>query len=122
MRRRALKGTTEWAEYSIILPLHPEARAAVLGVLVAGTGKTSADDLEILVDGKAFLGSSPAKEPETVLSRDHEFDGGSKIAIRGLTSGQIESLAVLGKCGDFSSIITRELREAKSTTITSCSA
>jgi hypothetical protein len=63
MERRGLKGTTEWAEYSINLPLHAEARQLFFGVLVAGTGKTWADDLEILVDGKPFWEAPRRQEP-----------------------------------------------------------
>jgi hypothetical protein len=52
MQQRQLKGTHPWAEYSIVLPLHPEANDLVFGVLVSGTGKVWADDLQLFVDGK----------------------------------------------------------------------
>ena len=99
MRRQAVKGTTDWREYSIVLPLDSEARQLLFGVAITGTGKTWADDLQLLVDGKPFW--EAPRQPETVLSRDHEFDGGSKVAIGELTSGQIEGLAVLGKVWGF---------------------
>jgi hypothetical protein len=52
MQQRQLKGTHPWAEYSIVLPLHPEANDLVFGVLISGTGKVWADDLQLFVDGK----------------------------------------------------------------------
>jgi Peptidase family S41 len=99
MRRQALKGTTDWTEYSISLLLHEEARQLTFGVAVTGTGKIWADDLQLLVDGKPFW-EAPQRQ-ETVISRDHEFDGGSKIAISELTSDQIEALTVLAKVWGF---------------------
>jgi len=52
MQQRQVKGTHGWTEYSITLPLRREARQIFFGVLVAGTGKVWADDLQLLVDGK----------------------------------------------------------------------
>ena len=52
MQQRQLKGTNDWAEYSIVLPVRREAKQLFFGVLVAGTGKAWADDLQLLVDGK----------------------------------------------------------------------
>ena len=52
MQSRQIKGTTDWTEYSIRLPLKPEASTLAFGVLSAGTGKMWADDLQLLVDGK----------------------------------------------------------------------
>src|ERR1039457_7011457 len=36
MQQRHLKGTNEWTEYSIKLPVHPDAKRLVFGVLVSG--------------------------------------------------------------------------------------
>jgi hypothetical protein len=52
MQNRQLRGTTAWTEYSISLPVHSEANKLFFGVLLAGTGKAWADDLQLLVDGK----------------------------------------------------------------------
>ena len=41
-----VKGTTPWAEYSISLPVSPEARTLVFGFLLSGPGKAWADDLQ----------------------------------------------------------------------------
>jgi C-terminal processing protease CtpA/Prc len=99
MQARQLKGTTDWKEYSITLPVHPEARQLFFGVLVAGTGKAWADELQLLVDGKPVW-DAPLR-PTTVLDRDHEFDGGSGITITALTKVQIDNLATLGKVWGF---------------------
>src|SRR5271169_31539 len=77
MEARQLKGTTTWKEYSITLHVVPEAQRLFFGVLVAGTGKAWADDLQLLVDGKPVWEAPKAQPPTTVLDRDHEFDGGS---------------------------------------------
>jgi hypothetical protein len=63
MQARQLKGTTDWKEYSITLPVHPEGRQLFFGVLVAGTGKAWADDLQLLVDGQTHLGRAPGRSP-----------------------------------------------------------
>jgi len=101
MQSRQLKGTTEWKEYSITLPIHPDAKQLFIGVLVAGTGKAWADDLQLLVDGKPIWEAPKVDRPKTVLDLDHEFDGGSGIRISELTKVQIDNLATLGKVWGF---------------------
>ena len=99
MQDQQLKGTTDWKEYSIQLPVNAEARQLVFGVLLGGTGKAWADDLQLLVDGKPVWDAP--KRPETVLDHDHEFDGGSGISITSLTNVQIDNLVTLGKVWGF---------------------
>lgn len=102
MQSRHLNGTTAWTAYSIRLPIRSEARKLFFGVLLAGTGRAWADDLELLVDGKLIWDAPKVKRPTTVLDRDHEFDGGSGILIPGdLEKTQIENLATLGKVWGF---------------------
>ena len=101
MQARQLKGTTDWKEYSITLPLHPEGRQLFFGVLVAGTGKAWADDLQLLVDGKPVWDAPRVDRPTTVLDRDHAFDGGSGIRVNDLTKIQIDNLVTLGKVWGF---------------------
>jgi C-terminal processing protease CtpA/Prc len=101
MQKRGLNGTTGWTEYSITLPLHGDATQLFFGVLISGTGKTWADDLQILVDGKPMWEAPRRRERETVLSRDHDFDSGSKIAVTQLTRAQIENLSLLGRTWGF---------------------
>jgi C-terminal processing protease CtpA/Prc len=101
MRRRQLKGTTDWAEYSITLPVAPEARQLFFGVLLVGTGKAWADDLRLLVDGKPVWEAPRFERPKTAIDLDHEFDGGSGTVLKELTKVQIENLATLGKVWGF---------------------
>jgi C-terminal processing protease CtpA/Prc len=97
MQSQQLNGTHDWAEYKITLPVHAEARSVVFGFLMAGTGKTWADDLQILVDGRPLWEVSKKSTPTTVLDTDHEYDNGSRIALAELSSVQIQNLATAGK-------------------------
>jgi hypothetical protein len=98
---RQLKGTTPWTEYSIKLPVDPEANQIAFGVLLAGTGKAWADDLQLLVDGKPVWDAPKVERPKTALDRDHEFDNGSRINVTELSSIQVENLVKLGKIWGF---------------------
>jgi hypothetical protein len=101
MERRHLSGTSEWTEYSITLPLQQEAKQLVFGVLLVGTGKAWADDLQLLVDGKPVWEAPKAERTKTVLDTDNEFDRGSGVAMSSLTGIQIDNLVVLGKIWGF---------------------
>ncbi len=101
MQKRQLKGTTDWAEYSIALPLNPQAKMLVFGVLSVGTGKTWADDLQLLVDGKSISDLPKIEQVKTILDADHQFDNGSGISIKDLSKTQIDNLALLGKVWGF---------------------
>jgi hypothetical protein len=52
MQSRQLKGTSDWTEYSVTLPVQAEGRQLFFGVLLVGTGRVWADDLQLLVDSK----------------------------------------------------------------------
>jgi C-terminal processing protease CtpA/Prc len=101
MQQRQVKGTHDWTEYSISLPVHHDAKQLYFGVLVAGTGKVWADDLQLLVDGKPVWEAPKIERPKTPIDLDHEFDAGSGIVLRELTKAQIENLAMLGKVWGF---------------------
>ena len=101
MQKRQLKGTTGWTEYSIELPLNKDAKRLIFGVLAAGVGKVWADDLRLLVDGKPIESVPRLELPKTVLDTDREFEGGSGIVLKDLTTAQIANLAMLGKVWGF---------------------
>ena len=101
MESQQLKGTHDWAEYKITLPVHADTRSLVFGFLMAGTGKAWADDLQILVDGRPLWDVSKTPTATTVLDRDHEYDNGSRIALSELSSIQIQNLATAGKVWGF---------------------
>jgi C-terminal processing protease CtpA/Prc len=101
MQRRQLKGTTDWTEYSIVLPLNREARRLVFGVLASGTGRVWADDLVLLVDGRPITDVPRVEPPKTAIDLDKAFDGGSGITLKELSKVQISNLAMLGKVWGF---------------------
>lgn len=101
MQSQELKGTTEWKEYSIKLPLAAEGRQLFFGVLLSGTGKVWADDLQLLVDGKQVWEAAPAQRKPTATELDHQFDGGSGLNLKELSKIQISNLATLGKVWGF---------------------
>ena len=101
MQGRQLNGTTEWTEYSIVLPLNRAAKRLWFGVLASGTGRVWADDLRLLVDGRPIADVPRVEPPKTVVDFDKEFDGGSGIALKELTTMQIANLAMLGKVWGF---------------------
>ncbi|MBZ5623746.1 MAG: hypothetical protein LAQ69_34355 [Acidobacteriia bacterium] len=101
MQSRQLKGTNDWREYSIAIPVNAEAKQLFFGVFVTGTGKAWADDLQLLVDGKPLWEAPKREIPKTVLDTDHEFDAGSGIVLNELSRVQIENLATLGKVWGF---------------------
>jgi C-terminal processing protease CtpA/Prc len=101
MEQRQVKGTRDWTEYSITLPVHRDAKQLYFGVLVAGSGKVWADDLQLLVDGKPVWEAPRVERPKTPIDVDHEFDEGSGIALGELRKVQIENLTTLGKVWGF---------------------
>jgi hypothetical protein len=101
MQQRQIKGTNDWKEYSVTLPLRSDAKQIYFGVLMAGTGKIWADDLQLLVDGKPVWDAPKAERVKTVLDSDHGFDGGSPVLLSGVSKLQVENLATLGKVWGF---------------------
>jgi C-terminal processing protease CtpA/Prc len=101
MPSRHLHGTTAWTEYSITLPLEGKANKLFFGVLLGGSGRTWADDLVLLVDGKPIADAPRIEQLLTVMDKDHEFDTGSRITLQQLTPTQIGNLAMLAKVWGF---------------------
>jgi hypothetical protein len=101
MQSKHLNGTHDWTEYSITLPIRPSAKKLFLGVLTVGTGTTWADDLQLLVDGRAIWAVPKVERPKTAIDLDHEFDSGSGITLTDLSKAQIENLATLGRVWGF---------------------
>jgi hypothetical protein len=101
MQSRRVGGTTNWTQYSITLPLRPEAKRLFFGVLSAGMGKTWADDLALVVDGKPVWEAPDAVKPKTIIDIDTEFEHDSRITLSTLSPVQIENLATLGKVWGF---------------------
>lgn len=51
MYDRAVKGTTDWQRYEIVLDVPEEATLIAYGLLISGTGKIWADDLRLEIVG-----------------------------------------------------------------------
>jgi len=101
MQSRGLKGTTDWTEYRITLPLSPDARTFVVGALIAGKGTLWADDFSLWIDGKPLV-EAPVITPElSVLDTDTEFALGSEINISSLSQIQTKNLYLLGRIWGF---------------------
>jgi C-terminal processing protease CtpA/Prc len=101
MQRLHINGTTDWKQYSIFVPMQPDARQLYIGFLLAGAGKAWADGLQLLVDGKPIWEAPKVERPKTILDTDHDFDNGSKVVITELSKVQIENLGSLGKIWGF---------------------
>jgi C-terminal processing protease CtpA/Prc len=101
MQGKHLNGTNDWIQYSIKLPLHPEARQLVFGALLAGSGAVWASDFELLVDGKPVWEVPHVDIPKTRFEADNEFDLGSKVTLDTLSPQQIDALFTLGKVWGF---------------------
>lgn len=101
MQPRQLRGTTDWTEYSLTLPLREEARTLFFGFLVSGAGRAWADDLQLLVDGKPIWEAPKVVRVPTVLESDQEFAAGSKIALTEITTVQQANLAKLAQVWGF---------------------
>ena len=101
MRSRHLAGTTDWAEYSITLPLHSRANHLVFGVLLAGTGTAWTTAPQLFLDGKPISEAARIERKKTVLETDREFDDGSRIHIDKLSNVQLNNLVTLGEVWAF---------------------
>lgn len=100
MQSQQAKGTRDWAEYHIALPLNSRAQKLYFGVLMEGPGTLWADDLQLLVDGQP-IANARATPRQTALPGDHEFDAGSRVNITALTPVQVENLATLARVWGF---------------------
>lgn len=94
MQQRGARGTTEWTQYTIRLPIEPEGQQLFFGALLSGSGRVWVDDLELRVDGKPIQEVPKVERPRTP-------DGGSQVAISSLTPPQIDHLALLGRVWGF---------------------
>jgi C-terminal processing protease CtpA/Prc len=101
MQSQQVKGTSDWTEYTIRLPLRPEARQLLIGALLYGTGTVWVDDLQLLIDGKPLWDVPHVDIPLSGFELDHEFDKGSGIRVEELSKVQIRNLAALGKVWGF---------------------
>jgi pimeloyl-ACP methyl ester carboxylesterase len=51
LQDKRIKGSKEWKQYSVILPLSAEAQKIHIGPILIGKGKLWIDDIEVFIDG-----------------------------------------------------------------------
>lgn len=99
MEDQAIKGTTDWKEYKVSLPLQPEkTKSITIGGVLFGNGKAWFDDFKVFVDGKDITLLVDKVYP---ASKDKEFDHGSKIKTFDLNSNRTRDLLLLTKIWGF---------------------
>ena len=100
MSSRGLKGSNDWAEFAVTVPLSAEVDTIAFGVLLSGTGKLWADTLQLFVDGKPY-GSGSGK-PQALKGAPQDFGAvNSGVRVTRLTTTQIEGLFLLGRVWGF---------------------
>ena len=90
-----------WERHSISFELNGDARALVFGVRLVGVGRSWADDLELLVDGKPVTEATRVQRVPSALERDQQFMAGSGLVLVDPTAAQIDALLLTGKVWGF---------------------
>jgi len=99
MEEQGVKGTTDWKEYKVSLPLQPEkTKSIAIGGLLLGNGKAWFDDFKVFVDGNDITLLKGKVYP---ASTDIEFQNGSKINSIDLSADKVENLMLLTKVWGF---------------------
>lgn len=101
MQNRELRGTTEWTEYSIVLPLSQETRKVVFGALLAGPGTLWIDDLKVLIDGQPYAAAPMVERELTIIDTDQSHARGSGFWIEEVAPEKVDHLALLGRVWGF---------------------
>lgn len=81
LQRKSIKGSKDWALYSVKLNLPKDAVTIFAGPILAGTGKLWVDDVQILIDGKDL--SSATRKTNYVAPERSPFRYGSNAAAAG---------------------------------------
>jgi len=75
MQKRAIKGTTDWTRYQIVLDVAPDAQDIAFGVLLSGGGQVWLDDMTFeVVDKKVALTSTDANAGGTLAADPMNLD------------------------------------------------
>lgn len=72
MESRAIKGTTKWKKYEIVLDVPVEAQHIALGALFEGKGQIWVDDLKLEVVGQDVASTDMNASPEVKQEMDEE--------------------------------------------------
>jgi len=101
MQQMGIKGTLDWKEYSVTLPLPREAQTIHIGAIHSGKGKLWIDYFQLLIDGKDISEAQIVEKPKLPADEDIEFANGCNIAFPVLTESKIRDLELLGKLWGF---------------------
>jgi hypothetical protein len=77
MQDRALKGTSGWQRYAVVLDVPKDATGIFFGVLLSGTGKVwiNSGNFEVVSDDVPTTGSSTNRPPRPLEPVNLSFDG-----------------------------------------------
>jgi hypothetical protein len=101
MQQRGIKGTQDWTEYSVTLPLPEEAKTIFIGALLSGKGKLWIDNFQVLIDNEDISKAKIKLEKIFLADNDKEFDTTSGIIFPALNEPFIANLDLLGKLWGF---------------------
>ncbi len=99
MQRMGVKGTHDWKEYSVTLPLPKEAETINIGAIHSGNGKLWVDNFQLLIDGKDLSKAKP--KIKSKAEEDTEFNSGSKIYLDDYTPQMLSNLEILCRVWGF---------------------
>lgn len=102
MENRAIKGTTDWKQYTVELPYNDEEATEVwFGTYITGKGKIWMDNFQLLVDGKPIQNASPKVKVMPKAKVDTAFATASGVNKITITRQTIDNLTNLGMLWGF---------------------
>jgi C-terminal processing protease CtpA/Prc len=101
MSKQPVRGTTDWQQYTVTLPLAAEARTIYFGSILPAKGTLWLDRLALTVDGKPLAQALPIPVEHFKAEQDTAFRRGSGIVFGQLSKQQLDNLAVLGRVWGF---------------------
>jgi C-terminal processing protease CtpA/Prc len=101
MSKHPVRGTTDWQQYAVTVPLTNEAQSIYLGGVLLGKGTLWLDRLALTVDDKPLAQAPPIPIKHFKAEQDTAFRRGSGIVFGQLSKQQLDNLAVLGRVWGF---------------------
>jgi C-terminal processing protease CtpA/Prc len=101
MSKQPVRGTTDWQQYAVTVPLTNEAQSIYFGGVLLGKGTLWLDRLVLTVDDKPLAQASPLPVTHFKAEQDTAFRRGSGITFGQLSKQQLDNLAVLGRVWGF---------------------
>jgi C-terminal processing protease CtpA/Prc len=101
MSKHPVRGTTDWQEYSVTVPLTEGAQSIYFGGVLPAKGTLWLDRLVLSVDDKPLAQTTPIPVEHFKAELDTAFRHGSGITLDHLSKQQLDNLAVLGRVWGF---------------------